>query len=460
MTVQRKHHLTCGGQWGHRPPHFYLPVCAGLRWKMKTKHSKLWYWLTVLSLFLVMMFNCGVGYYSLSLFVMPITRTFGISSGDFAVVYVFYGIGSAAAAMSLYKLLKRISLKQMIIFGGLISMVGYILFSGAHSLVYLFAGGILIGASTVFSGTAAVQLVIARWFSDRRSQITGLVASASGIGTAIGSPFVGWVIRSVGWRTACFMIGGLVAIFVCVQAVFLLRDDPGHVGLQPYTLGHKNENVSDDPDLEEGGIALQEGMRRPYFWLFFGGMIVVAVVYQIISLYQSTILIERGFSEELAAACLSVFAVVDTCCKASAGMIADRFGFRLVTLYCAVCTASAFIAVRVVNGTPGAILFSALLGFWPTICVLYGVTASISLFGKKHLSEYIGFTQTLMCCCSLVGMPAVRHLYNTVGTFGGIMNIAIGFLMVFCLMMVLMLRKKNLFGMELAEPANMEKEKT
>lgn len=426
---------------------------------MKKNHSGLWYWLTVLCVFLVMMFNCGVGYYSLSLFVTPITRTFAISSGDFALVYIFYGVGSAIAAVSLHKLLKLISLKRLILFGGLISTMGYILFSFAHSLACLFAGGILIGASTVFAGTATVQLVIARWFSDRRSQITGLVASASGIGTAIGSPLIGWIIRTLGWRTACLVIGALVAVFTCAQAAFLLKDDPGCAGLPPYTLGRAPGAAGGDGPPPEEGIALKEGMRTRYFWLFSGGMIVVAIVYQIISLYQSTILIERGFSEKLAASCLSVFAVVDMCSKAGAGLIADRFGFRLVTLYCAAGTAAAFIVVRVVDGTPGAVLFSALLGFWPTICVLYGVTASIALFGKKYLSEYISFTQTLMCCCSLVGMPAVRQLYNTVGTFNGIMNISIGLLMAFSVMMILMLRKKNLFGAGLGGPKDMEEER-
>ncbi len=412
---------------------------------MKKNPSNLWYWLIVLSVFLVMMFNCGVGYYSVSLFVTPITRTFGISSGDFALVYIFYGIGSAIAAVNLHKLLKRISLKRLILFGGLISAAGYVLFSLARSLAGLFAGGILIGASTVLAGTATVQLIIARWFSDRRSQITGLVASASGIGTAIGSPFVGQMIRNLGWRTACLVIGGLVAVFICVQATFLLKNDPSCAGLPPYTLGRQSGGAGGDlPALEEG-LSLQEGMKSSCFWLFSGGMVVVSVVYQIISLYQSSILIERGFPEELAATCLSVFAVVDMCSKAGAGMIADRFGFRLVTLYCAAGTAAAFVVVRAVSGTPGALLFSALLGLWPTVCVLYGVTASIALFGKKYLSEYISFTQTLMCCCSLVGMPVVRQLYNAVGTFNGIMNLSIGFLMAFCVMMILMLRKKNLF---------------
>lgn len=409
------------------------------------KSSEIWYWVTAVSLFLVMMFNCGVGYYSLSLFVAPVAASFGISSGDFAVLYIFYGVGSAAAAALLHTLLKYFQLKHLIVFGGLISAAGYFVFSGAGCFATLFLGGTLIGASTVFAGTAAVQLVIARWFSDRRSQITGLVASASGIGTAVGSPAIGWIIRSLGWRTACVVIGVLVAVFVCGQTAILLLDQPDRADLRPYGAKDVAQKAgAQNSVFGEEGVPIREGRKKSCFWLFAGGMIVVAVIYQMITLYQSTILIERGFSEELAAMCLSVFAVVDMCSKASAGIIADRYGFRLVTLYCAAATAAAFVCIQVLNGTVSALLFSALLGFWPTMCVLYGVTASIGLFGKKYLSEYIGFTQTLMCCCSLFGMPAIKRAYNTLGNFDAVMNIAIVLLAAFSIVMIFMLRPVNL----------------
>ena len=409
------------------------------------KSPGIWYWSTAISLFLVMMFNCGVGYYSLTLFVTPITRTFDISSGDVAVLYTFYGVGSAAAAIFLHKLLKHIQLRYLIVFGGCISAAGYFLFSKAASFPMMYLGGVLIGASTVFAGTAAVQLMIARWFLKKRSQITGLVASASGIGTAIGGPLVGWAIRNVGWRSACMMIGWAVVFFVCIQAIVLLREHPEQMGILPYGQDADGRLPEGSPAGQETGASVRESLTRSYFWLFVFGMIIVAVVYQTISLYQSTILIERGFSEKLAATCLSVFAVVDMCSKAGAGIIADRYGFRIVTLYCMVGTAGAFIIVRLINSTAGAVAFAALLGFWPTMCVLYGVTASITLFGKKYLTEFISFTQTLMCCCSLVGMPLIKRIYNSAGNFDIIINMVIAMLAAFFVMMFFMLKPANLF---------------
>lgn len=406
-----------------------------------------WYWIIAASLFFVMMINCGVGYYSVSLLVKPVTDTFLISSGDFAVLYLFYGVGSAAAAALLHSLVRRFSLKALIVLGGGISAVGYCIFAWANDFSSMFVGGILIGASTVFAGTATVQMMIARWFYTRRSQVTGLIAAASGVGTAVGGPVIGRIIGTEGWRSACVIIGALVMVLVCAQTVLLLKETPESVQLLPY--GAKNTAGCDADALTksdaESGYTLCEGAKKPFFFMFAAGMVIVAIVYQVISLYQSTMLIERGFSESTAAMCLSVFATADMICKASAGLVAEKRGFRVVTLYCSAATAAAFVVIRMANGMVGAVLFSLLLGFWPTMCVLYGVTVSISLFGKKYLSEFIGFTQTLMCCCSLVGMPVVRRLYNAAGSFSPIINIAVGLMVVFALMMWTMLSPRNLY---------------
>lgn len=409
---------------------------------MKNK-SEIWYWLTAASLFLIMMFNCGVGYYSLALFVDPIAKTFGISNGDVALLYTFYSVGSAIAALLLHKLLKHITLKKLILFGGMISTLGYIDFVLAPSLKIMFIGGALIGASTVFAGTAAVQLAIARWFEEKRSMVTGIVAAASGVGTAIGSPVVGEIIRNFGWRRAFGVIGALVFLFIVVQVLLLYSDDPERKGLLPY--GAKRTAETKMQSVETGGIPLKTAKGRLMFYVFVLGMLATSIIYQTISLYQSSILLERGFSEELAATCLSVFAVVDMISKATAGIVADKKGFHVVTTYCAAAVIAALCLVRVIHTTLGAIAFSALLGFWPTILVLYGVTVSIAMYGKAFLPEYISFSQTVMCCCSMIGLPIIRVLYNTVGSFDIIMNIVLVFAAVFLVLMLYLLRPKNLY---------------
>ena len=437
--------------FGGGSPHLYLPEFSVLgaynkeRMFMKKNCSTKWYWITAVSLFMVMMFNCGVGYYSLSLMVDPIAKSFGVTSGDMALIYTFYGVGSFAAAALLHKSLKFIKLNHLILFGGVISCVGYLLYAFAEYQWMLYLGGTLIGASTVFAGTATVQLAIARWFHEKRSMITGLVASASGLGAAAGSPVVGYLIRSFGWRTACMLIFSLVLVFVCIQVIFLLREQPDSIGLLPYGLQEGSVKAETPQAVVSEGVSLREVCLSVRFLLFVLGLAVTAVTYQTITLYQSSFLLEKGFSAELAATCLSVFAIIDMSNKAAAGVLADRWGFRMVSTYCGVALVGAFLLIRVIDSAVGAVFFSALLGFWPTILVLYGVTVSINLFGKKYLSEYISFTQIVMCCTSFVGMPIIRSLYNSVGSFDPIMDLLLGIVVVFLVVMNVLLRPANSF---------------
>lgn len=423
---------------------------------MRKSNSDKWYWITGISLFLVMMCNCGVGYYSLSLFVQPVSQEFGITSGDYAIVYTFYGIGSAIAAILMTRYLKKHSLKSMILIGGIISTAGYLIYAFSVNLYFMYVGGALVGASTIFAGTAAVQLAIARWFSAKRSMVTGIVAAASGIGSAIGSPIIGKLIRTQGWRFTYGVIGILVFATVCVQILFLFHNDPKDIGLPAYGMGDgdRTEIRSGKAKAEdEGGLSIKEVRCSMGFWLFLIGMIAISIVYQVISLYQSSILIERGISAEMAATCLSVFAVIDMCSKASAGIISEKLGFRVVTTYCSVGVIAALIMARFINSAVGAVAFSALLGLWPTMIVLYGVTASIALFGKKYLAEYISTTQITMCCVSLVGMPLVRMLYNAVGSFDRILNIMAAITIGFALIMLYVLAP----GRQYSAPEKAEK---
>lgn len=402
--------------------------------------SKKWYWLTAVSLFMVMMINCGVGFYSLSLFVDPIADAFCITKGDVALLYTFYSLGSALAAVGLHRILKKVSLRTVLLLGGILSTGGYMLFVAAGSLRVMFLGGILIGASTVFAGTAVCQLAIAKWFLEKRSMITGIVAAASGVGTAVGGPVIGAAIRQVGWRQAFLLIGGMVFFFVFAQVFVIFRSSPADVGVVPY--GVSTENVADQ--MESEGVPLRAVVKTRCFFLFTCGMLITSLIYQVVSLYQSSILLERGYSAELAAVCLSVFAIFDMSSKALSGIVADRRGFRTVTCYCALALAAAFIMIRCITSALGAFIFSALLGFWPTILVLYGVTVSIALFGRKYLAEYISYTQTVMCCCSMIGMPVIRALYNMKGGFSAILDFALALVIVFLAIMLLLLRPSNL----------------
>lgn len=80
-------------------------------------------------------------------------------------------------------------------------------FTILHGLV------LCLGTST---SSVPIMSTVSRWFSKRRSLMSGVVQSGVGIGGFVISPVTGWLIASHGWRTAYVVLGiiGLLGIVI------------------------------------------------------------------------------------------------------------------------------------------------------------------------------------------------------------------------------------------------------
>jgi len=384
---------------------------------MKEKKT-VWYLFVAIALFSVMMFNCGMGYYCLSLLVVPITSELGLPSAAFSYIFSFYGMGSTLAAVSLPWLTKRIKLNHLIAIGGLLSAGSFLIYSFSPNILPMYIAGAFGGASTVLGGTAVVQLVVAKWYRKGRSTITGIVASASGVGAAVFSPIMGKLILMLGWRTVCILAAGIVILMVSIVGMILVRQSPESVGLEPYGVQEADKTDGKTVKKTEDGISLKESLRTSRFPLFVFGLLCVALSYQIITSSQSAILIEKGGTLEFASYCLSLFSITDMCCKAISGIIIEKWGFRPAAVYCGAALIIGTLVIQILGGTSATmVLFSVCMGFWPTMLVLYGVTVSLEIFGGKYLPQFVSFTQTIMCGCSMLLGPCINWLFGIRGNY-------------------------------------------
>jgi len=54
----------------------------------------------------------------------------------------------------------------------------------------------------VLAGPISNQVLIARWFRERRGQAMGYAYLGLGLGGAVAPPAINWMIRGLGWRSA------------------------------------------------------------------------------------------------------------------------------------------------------------------------------------------------------------------------------------------------------------------
>src|SRR6267143_1224238 len=83
----------------------------------------------------------------------------------------------------------------------------------------------------VLAGPIANQVLVARWFRERRGQAMGYAYLGLGLGGVVSPLLINFLTRSIGWRHALELVGALVAVVLLPVGVWVTRSGPEELGL-------------------------------------------------------------------------------------------------------------------------------------------------------------------------------------------------------------------------------------
>ena len=197
----------------------------------------------------------------------------GSISGNLTVAY----LASFIVSMFFFKpLLRKFGAKKLLIFGDLLLMFHYILYSYAETLWFLRICGTLGGLVTLFACATPVSVVITNWFVDKRSSVLAFIMGGYGFGGMIILPIVGRLIAAYGYQVAyrCHALGGVLLLLV---TIFMIVDDPAKLGVKPYGYEKAAEIAAavaakKEKESRQGGLDLAAARRTPSYWLLWIGL--------------------------------------------------------------------------------------------------------------------------------------------------------------------------------------------
>lgn len=198
---------------------------------MKTLKRNPWY--IAAGCFLQMFLGMGLCS-SFSMMLPEISAHTGISTGSISGNLTVAYLASFIVSMFFFKpLLRKFGAKKLLIFGDLLLMFHYILYSYAETLWFLRICGTLGGLVTLFACATPVSVVITNWFVDKRSSVLAFIMGGYGFGGMIILPIVGRLIAAYGYQVAyrCHALGGVLLLLV---TIFMIVDDPAKLGVKPY----------------------------------------------------------------------------------------------------------------------------------------------------------------------------------------------------------------------------------
>ena len=164
-------------------------------------------------------------------------------------------------------LAERFGPRKLLVGGGILAGLGWVINAGTSSLPVLYAAQVLAGCGSgvVYSISMGSAL---KWFPDRRGLAAGLTAAAFGAGAAATVRPVRWTILHHGYEQAFLWFGLGQALVIVLAALVMRFPRPGEVPAQKTQSRVWQSGREYSPG---------EVLRSPGFWLLYFMMMMGAV---------------------------------------------------------------------------------------------------------------------------------------------------------------------------------------
>jgi MFS family permease len=263
-----------------------------------------------------------------AVFLVAVTEEFRWSRGLASGALMLGSVTWTLAAPVIGMLLDRVGPRVVLPGGAIIMALGFVVSGMAHTIAEFYLGmGILMGVGFAALPMTSQATFLSNWFIRKRGMAIGTAASGIGLGILLVVPWTQWLITTYGWRSAFFIVGGVLAIVVAPLNYFFQRQRPEEMNLKP-DFGATPSQPSAGYVQAAGfdGPSLKEALRTWRFWAFAFGVLAGAIPLHMVLIHQVAAVSDAGFSRELAAFGLGLIGLFTAPAMIFMGLLADRIG--------------------------------------------------------------------------------------------------------------------------------------
>ncbi|HYM30705.1 MAG TPA: MFS transporter [Candidatus Cybelea sp.] len=286
---------------------------------------------------------------SFSVFLLPLSKTFGWDRAELASVYslaILAGGFSAPLAGYVFDRLgpKRIYAIGLIALGGGVSLAAFADRLWEFSLCL----GIGVGFATACLGSVPHSALVSRWFRNRLSSATSIIYSSAGIGILLLVPFAQVLIGWFGWRGAYHVLGlGILALLPLIWLLPWQRISEGH----PSYASEYRSTASHGE-----GWTLLRAMSSLPFWGLFSCFFFTSLGNTGISMQGVAILVDSGFPSLQAATAWGFTGFLTPIGMLGFGWLDDHIGRRASVTLSYALSISAVATLAALHRHPSSLL--------------------------------------------------------------------------------------------------------
>ena len=236
---------------------------------------------------------------------------------------------------------------------------------------------------------------ISRWFQRNRGRAISFVMAGGSAGGLIMVPFAAYLLVISDWRTAWFVLGGMIFLFGVPLIVGIVRDDPADMGLEP---DGGSDGNPDQPNLMPHQIRVapletthwRDSIHSAPLWQLSVAFWVCGITTGMIAVHFVRWAESEDISAGTAALAFGVLSVINGAGLIFVGWISDYMPRKNLLGIVYLVRAGAFLALIFLPGQAALWSFAVLGGMsWlATVPMTNGLTADI--YGLRNIGMING----------------------------------------------------------------------
>lgn len=347
-------------------------------------------------------------FYTMGLFVVPVTEEFGWSRTEFQLSLLFSTGFGVFTSPIIGLLIHRYGARTVALFGLAGLSLAFIIPATSTGALWQFYGAYacmaLLGAGTIpVTWTTAVTAN----FQTHRGLALGLVLSGTGLCAVIVPPIIAFILANYGWR-AGYLGLAVLPVFVAgplVYCCFKPQDKP------------QDRTKEVEQTLNEPGYTLSEAVASYKFWVLLFSIFLVYIAQSGLIPNLVPALTDAGVDPVAAAETMSLFGVAVITGRLVIGFCVDRFwapGVAAVAISLPIMGClMLWSELTLLNAQVAALL----LGFAAGAELDLMAFLAAKYFGAKHYAKIYGFLYAALASASGIAPALFASIYESTQSY-------------------------------------------
>jgi MFS family permease len=361
----------------------------------------------------------------IALFGGEIRAEYGLSHGDFGVLY---SIANALAAVGIIwfgRMIDRTDLRiySVLVCGLLIASCLVMSWGTIIPLLLVALVGFRLAGPGLMNHTVGTSM--ARYFDAERGRALAITGIGSPACETVAPIIIVGLIAAIGWRETWMSVGAVLAVVLIPGALWLLKGHgERHRKYLELLAAHQAEEKQEGRQWSRSEV-----LRNPRFYLILPAVLAPPVIIAGLFFHQVHVIDSKGWSLAWWAICMGGFAIARVGVTLVSGPIIDRFGATRTLPFYIVPMVLALLALAYIDHPAGAPLF-LVLGGASTGARITAVNAIwAEIYGTTHLGAIRALVQGLIILAIALSPATMGWMFDLGITIEAIALMCIGLLM-------------------------------